>query len=134
MERGNGPVLELAIKIDETVKRDPTRWLARRASPRASDQGGLVCDLAERGRGGAHLPHHQAAEGILMVTQITLGDISVDVVKKDIKNIHLSVYPPTGQGADLRAIPNGSRHHPRVCHFQTGLDQDASSEAVRTGP
>ncbi len=32
-----------------------------------------------------------------MVTQITLGDIAVDVVTKDIKNIHLSVYPPTGR-------------------------------------
>ena len=31
-----------------------------------------------------------------MVTQITLGGITVDVVKKGIKNIHLSVYPPTG--------------------------------------
>lgn len=32
-----------------------------------------------------------------MVTQIRLGDITVDVVRKDIKNIHLSVYPPTGR-------------------------------------
>lgn len=32
-----------------------------------------------------------------MGTQITLGDITVDVVKKGIKNIHLSVYPPTGK-------------------------------------
>ena len=31
-----------------------------------------------------------------MVAQIKLGDITVDVVKKGIKNIHLSVYPPTG--------------------------------------
>jgi predicted metal-dependent hydrolase len=31
-----------------------------------------------------------------MVTQIKLGEIAVDVVKKGIKNIHLSVYPPTG--------------------------------------
>jgi predicted metal-dependent hydrolase len=31
-----------------------------------------------------------------MVRQIQLGDIAVDVVLKDIKNIHLSVYPPTG--------------------------------------
>jgi len=31
-----------------------------------------------------------------MATQIKLGDITVDVVKKGIKNIHLSVYPPTG--------------------------------------
>ncbi len=32
-----------------------------------------------------------------MVTQIKLGDIAVDVVKKNIKNIHLSVYPPAGR-------------------------------------
>lgn len=31
-----------------------------------------------------------------MVSQITLGDITVDVVKKGIRNIHLSVNPPTG--------------------------------------
>ena len=27
---------------------------------------------------------------------IELGDIRVDVVQKDIKNVHLSVHPPTG--------------------------------------
>ena len=32
-----------------------------------------------------------------MKTQIEIGDISVDVVFKDIKNIHLSVHPPTGR-------------------------------------
>lgn len=32
-----------------------------------------------------------------MVSQIKLGEIDVDVVKKDIKNIHLSVYPPMGK-------------------------------------
>lgn len=31
------------------------------------------------------------------MTQISLGDISVDVIKKDIKNVHLSVHPPTGR-------------------------------------
>ena len=30
-------------------------------------------------------------------TIIDLGGIEVDVVKKDIKNVHLSVYPPTGR-------------------------------------
>jgi predicted metal-dependent hydrolase len=29
--------------------------------------------------------------------KIELGDIAVDVVKKDIKNVHLSVYPPAGR-------------------------------------
>src|SRR6266496_444786 len=32
-----------------------------------------------------------------MVSRIKLGEINVDVVKKDIRNVHLSVYPPTGK-------------------------------------
>lgn len=32
-----------------------------------------------------------------MTSQIKLGDITVDVIRKDIKNIHLSVYPPAGK-------------------------------------
>lgn len=31
------------------------------------------------------------------MTQLQLGDIEVDVLLKDIKNIHLGVYPPTGR-------------------------------------
>jgi predicted metal-dependent hydrolase len=29
--------------------------------------------------------------------RITIGNITVDVVRKDIKNMHLAVYPPTGR-------------------------------------
>jgi predicted metal-dependent hydrolase len=32
-----------------------------------------------------------------MAAKIQLGEISVEVVKKDIKNVHLSVYPPAGK-------------------------------------
>ena len=32
-----------------------------------------------------------------MATQLKLGDIVVDVVLKDIKNVHLSVHPPDGR-------------------------------------
>jgi predicted metal-dependent hydrolase len=32
-----------------------------------------------------------------MTTQIELGDIVIDVLQKDIKNVHLSVYPPNGR-------------------------------------
>ena len=32
-----------------------------------------------------------------MVSRIKLGEIAVDVVLKDIKNVYLSVYPPTGR-------------------------------------
>jgi len=33
----------------------------------------------------------------IKVKKIMLGNIGVDVVHKDIKNLHLSVYPPTGK-------------------------------------
>jgi predicted metal-dependent hydrolase len=32
-----------------------------------------------------------------MRTRLQLGDIPVDVIRKDIKNVHLSVHPPTGR-------------------------------------
>jgi predicted metal-dependent hydrolase len=32
-----------------------------------------------------------------MRTRIQLGHIGVDVIRKDIKNVHLSVHPPTGR-------------------------------------
>lgn len=32
-----------------------------------------------------------------MVTQLEIGDVAVDVLRKDIKNVHLSVHPPTGR-------------------------------------
>src|SRR5436190_15391884 len=32
-----------------------------------------------------------------MTIRIQLGDIGVDVVRKNIKNVHLSVHPPTGR-------------------------------------
>ena len=32
-----------------------------------------------------------------MLTHLEIGGVSVDVVKKDIKNVHLSVHPPTGR-------------------------------------
>lgn len=32
-----------------------------------------------------------------MVTELKVGDMTVDVVLKNIRNIHLSVYPPTGR-------------------------------------
>lgn len=32
-----------------------------------------------------------------MVTELEIADVTVDVVFKDIKNVHLSVYPPTGR-------------------------------------
>lgn len=32
-----------------------------------------------------------------MSEQVQLGDMTIEVVRKDIKNVHLSVHPPTGK-------------------------------------
>ncbi len=32
-----------------------------------------------------------------METRIQLGEMDVDVIRKDIKNVHLSVHPPRGR-------------------------------------
>src|ERR1700722_15917553 len=41
--------------------------------------------------------HYQSSSRILMQTRIQFGDFALDVVRKDIKNVHLSVHPPTGR-------------------------------------
>jgi predicted metal-dependent hydrolase len=33
----------------------------------------------------------------MILHQISISDISIDVIRKNIKNLHLSVYPPTGR-------------------------------------
>jgi predicted metal-dependent hydrolase len=48
----------------------------------------------------------------VMNMRLKIGDIVVDVVRKDIKNIHLSVYPPTGRvhiSAPSRTNPDAIR-------------------------
>ena len=88
---------ELALQDRRDGREARARWLARCPGPRANHQGGAVWRLAGCRRGRADLPHHQGAEGILMATRLDLGGVAVDVVFKDIKNVHLSVYPPTGR-------------------------------------
>ena len=57
-----------------------------------------------------------------MGRQIALGEITVDVVQKDIKNIHLSVYPPNGRVHISAPLRMSRRYHPRLRDFQAGLD------------
>ena len=64
-----------------------------------------------------------------MATQLKLGDIAVDVVLKDIKNVHLSVYPPTGTVRISAPAAHEPRHDPRLRHLQAGLDQAAAERS-----
>lgn len=60
---------------------------------------GILKDARE---GGARLSHHQGPVGVLMITQVQLGDLAVDVVLKDIKHVHLGVDPPPAESASRR--------------------------------
>src|SRR5258708_1321211 len=71
--------------------------MARDTVPGAGDKSRVVCNPQGRVRGGADLPDRQGPTRVLTMSQIKLGDIAVDVVLKDIKNIHLSVHPPYGR-------------------------------------
>ena len=44
-----------------------------------------------------------------MQSELTLGDLTVAVVRKDIKNVHLSVHPPTGR-VTIAALVSGQYH------------------------
>ena len=48
-----------------------------------------------------------------MPATILLGDIVVNLRQKDIKNVHLSVYPPTGQ------VPNPGPTDYKSCLLNT---------------
>jgi hypothetical protein len=49
----------------------------------------------------AHLRDHQEPGGLLMAETIQLGEVSIAVTRKDIKNVHLSVGVPRGHTPDL---------------------------------
>ena len=63
-----------------------------------------------------------------MVTQIELGDITVDVVLKDIKNIHLSVYPPSGR---VRISAPSRMSHDTIRIFTIAYGRDAKQDILR---
>jgi hypothetical protein len=55
-----------------------------------------------------------------MTEIIQIGDISIAVTRKDIKNVHLSVHPPECHA--IRPDRNTPRSGPGLCHYQTQLD------------
>ena len=59
------------------------------------------------------------------VSQIHLGDIAVDVVLKDIKNVHLSVHPPTGR---VRISAPKRRPHTVRPVMQSSISRSASTQ------
>lgn len=88
---------DLALRIDEAVRQArPDGWRGIQAREQVI-KAELYKILQDTTAVEHIFPIIKAATGILMLKQLKLGDIAVDVVLKDIKNVHLSVYPPTGR-------------------------------------
>ncbi len=64
-----------------------------------------------------------------MITKLELGGITVDVVQKDIKNVHLSAYPPNGRVKISAPLRMNAATIPRLRYIQDRLDQAATGEA-----
>ena len=66
-------------------------------------------------------------------SKIQLGDMAVDVVRKDIKNVHLSVHPPTGRVTIAAPSHMSLDTHPRLRHHQARLDSPAAEKDAGAG-
>ena len=120
----------LALKIDETVRRvRPDGWRGNQAKENVIK----AALLPLLGNDGAEVERIfliiKAQTRILMVTQIQLGDIAVDVCSKGHQERPSERLSADRPGAHFRPAAHEPRHHPRLRHFQAGLDQAAAEES-----
>src|SRR2546425_5207132 len=71
--------------------------MARCAAKGAGGQASHLRGCAGHRAGRGAVRDRQGPRGILMGAPLQLGDLAIEVVHKDIKNVHLSVHPPTGR-------------------------------------
>src|SRR5262245_18461104 len=68
---------------------------------RDAGAAGTQCPFSTSGAGSRSHPgdlrDYQASGRLLMARTICVGEISITVVNKDVKDVHLWVYPPDGR-------------------------------------
>lgn len=62
--------------------------------------------------------------------QIILGDINIDVVQKDIKNLHLSVHPPSGRVSISAPLRMDNGYNQGVCRIKTRMDKETTDKTM----
>ncbi len=111
----------------------PARWLARRSGPRASHQGGACmasCRMWPRWSASfSSSKRRRNTDGHADQTGRHRGGCGAEG-HQERPSERLSA---DGQGADFRPVAHEPRHHPRLRHFQTGLDQAAAEKAAGAG-
>ena len=68
-----------------------------------------------------------------MVETIKLGDVVIAVTRKDVKNVHLSVHPPSGPRDAGRADRNPPGGGSGLRIYKARLDSRPAGEAARAG-
>src|ERR1017187_8978327 len=82
--------------------------MERRRHPReAGAQRVIPHHVPGPGSDAGHFRNHQEPARILMNETIKLGEMSILVTRKAIKNVHLSVHPPNGRVTLV--APSGTR-------------------------
>src|ERR1700738_4156624 len=72
--------------------------MERRRYPREASAQCIISYPGSRPRGNAgYFRDHKEPTGLPMTETIQLGEVSIAVTRKHIKNVHLSVHPPNGR-------------------------------------
>ena len=112
--------------------RGPDGWRGVQAREQVI-KAALYDVLQDDGRGGAHLPHHQGAERILMVYADRAGRHRGGRGPEGHQERPSQRLSADRPGAHLGPVAHEPRHHPRLRHLQAGLDQAAAEEAAGAG-
>ena len=90
------PTLDRAQRIDASLRGcAPNGW--RGFLPKEQEVAPDLPSRAGHGDGRTAVRGHQGPGGVLMRATLRLGELRIHVVRKDIRNVHLSVHPPNGR-------------------------------------
>ena len=122
----------LALKLDVAMRENaPAGWKGRRRLARSQVLNALFPLMATGShRDAGDFRHHQEPTGLLMTETIQLGELSIRVTRKDIKNVHLSVHPPDGRVTLTAPDRDAAGRRPRLRHLESSAGFESSSKSL----
>ena len=115
--------LALALKIDLAMRENaPAGWKGDDTREKQVLNASVPAHVARSGGHAGALRDYQEPAGVLMTETINVGELSIRITKKNIKNVHLSVHPPSGRVSLVTPTATRSDVALRLCDQQTRLD------------
>ena len=68
-----------------------------------------------------------------MAETIQLGEVAIALTRKDVKHVHLSVYPPSGRVTLVAPKRDAQGGGPCLCGLQAWMDPGPAGEDARPG-